>query len=264
MTITLTHFSSRPKWALQKAYLWGRSVFELDTTDLFLACYPKTGSTWVRIFLYNLLKCTDTVQQLSFDDLDRDMPEFANRSFFNSWKFVNSPRLVKTHSQYRPIFKRNRSILFARNPRDTMVSFLHYANASHNVDFSGDLCDLVHHHSMGLDSYFRFYNSWLPQAGHIMKYEDLRSDPCKEFRRLVDFIGIVATDSEILAAIEASTLDKTRTAQARSSIEFNSQFTDNFNFAREGKIGASSQIFDQKLELALQEKLDKHKFNLYQ
>lgn len=263
MTAILDRALQHPRWAVEKAYLWGRSTIELRADDIILAFFPKTGSTWVRIFLYNLLTQNGARVDFSFEDLDRDMPEFANPSFFNPWRFASTPRLIKTHSPYRGIFRRNRAVVFAREPRDTMISFLHYANASQKIGFSGDLHDIAHDSAMGLDSYFRFYNSWLRRAGLVIRYEDLRADPAHEFRRLVEFIGIPFNDGEIARALEASSLDRTRRAQARSSDGFKSQFSEGFNFAREGKVGTGRQQFDEELETLLKEKRRHYEFDLY-
>lgn len=252
-----------PGWAVEKAYLWGRSRVELRDDDIILAFFPKTGSTWIRICLYNLLLQNGCKANFSFDDLDRDMPEFANLSFFNPWRFAGTPRLIKTHSRYRWVFRRNRAVVFVREPRDTMISFLHYARASRDIDFSGDLGELLRNPTMGLNAYFDFYRSWLDHAGLVVKYEDLRADPAAQIRRLVDYVGITVNDEEITRALDASTLEHTRSAQDRSSTAFKQQFTSDFQFARKGEIGEGAQQFGPELEALLTRKRQEYSFDLY-
>lgn len=256
---------SKPGWAVRKAYLWGRSIAGLRSDDVVFAFYPKTGSTWVRIFLYNLLAAKENMaaDALSFDAVDDTMPEFANPSFFIPWPFKSAPRVIKTHRPYLRFWNGRKTVLFTREPRDTMVSFLHYANAKKEFAFSGGLDDLLRHPEMGLDAYFGFYSSWLPQAGLVVTYEDLRGKPAETFRRILDFVGIAATDAEIAAAMDASSLEKTRKAQEQSSDRFKRKFAEGFVFARKGAVGEGRTQFTAAQEAYYQELRQHWRFPLY-
>lgn len=265
MPYVLNKIAKNPLWALEKSWLWGRSIAGLRRDDMVFAFYPKTGSTWVRIFLYNLLTQKEGLASgsLSFDAVDQTMPEFANPSFFVPWPFRSTPRIIKTHRPYLPFWNGRKTVLFTREPRDTMVSFLHYANAKREYGFSGNLDDLLRHPEMGLDSYMRFYTSWLPKTGLVLAYEDLRQDPGQTFRRLVDFAGIPATDAEIAQALEASSLEKTRKAQEQSSERFRTKFAEGFVFARKGSVGEGRSLFDEAQEAYYQDRRSHWGFTLY-
>lgn len=263
MSHALKRAAVQPGWAIKKAYLWGGSALNLRKSDVILAFFPKTGSTWVRIFLYHILNKNSLTHEFSFDQIDSVMPEFANPNLFARWSFKQSPRLIKTHHRYNPLFWQNRCVLFAREPHDTMVSFLHYANAKKEFGFSGNLEDLVTHPGMGLDSYFRFYKSWLPHAGLVVRYEDLRGNPEREFRKLVNFIGIDVEDEDITNALARASLVRTRKAQVRSSVNFKQKFAKDFVFARKGVSGEGFKQFDQELEATYQTLRAKYEFELY-
>lgn len=256
---------SKPSWAARKAYLWGRSLAGLRSTDVIFAFYPKTGSTWIRLFFFNLLcaKENKAPADMSFDAIDAAMPEFANPSFFLSWPFTSSPRIVKTHRPYHRFWGARKTVVFIREPRDTMISFLHYANAKKEFQFSGDLDDLMRHPEMGLDAYFRFYASWMERAGRVVKYEDLRQSPVETFAGLLRFMQIDASDEEIALALEASSLEKTRKAQHESSQTFKEKFTEGFVFARKGKIGEGRDQFNAAQEAYYQERRHHWGFSLY-
>jgi len=251
----------RPQWVLEKSYLWGRSYMNMKSDDIIFSFFPKTGSTWVRIFFFHLL--SKRQDQFNFDEVNEVMPEFANPSFFKPWSFEGHARLVKTHRPYSKIFSRQKSVLFARDPRDTMVSFLHYANAKKEFGFSGDLNKLVRHPEMGLDRYFRFYQSWLPHAGLVVKYEDLRADAETHFTKLVEFVGLDVSSEEIRAALEESSLEQTRKAQERSSKDFKDKFEEGFTFARSGSAGEGREIFTSELDAFYREKREQYGFDLY-
>lgn len=239
----------RPIWVAQKSYLWGRSIAQQRADDCILAFFPKTGSTWVRLVLYNLLSARAglNTDALSFDALDRAMPEFANPSNFARWPFSGTPRLVKTHQPFRRIWAGHTAIVFCRDPRDTMVSYYHYARASRAIGFSGDLNALIRDPHMGLDAYFRFFQSWQPHAHLRVRYEDLRAQPGRSFRQVLTGLGIAASDHEIDRALAASTLAKTRKAQAQSSARHKGTFTKGFEFARRGQVGDGRAAFDQDM-----------------
>jgi hypothetical protein len=249
-----------PSWLVKKTYLWGRSAIMLKKDDVFLAFYPKTGSTWVRIFLYNMLLKNET---FTFDDLNSVMPEFGHPSFFDKWKFNGVPKLIKTHSPFRSLFTKNRVILFGREPRDTMISFLHYANAKKEIDFSGNLHDLVFHPEIGMESYMKFYTSWNEKATLFIKYEELKRNPFETFKKLLSTLDIVCTEEEIKAALAKSSLEKTREAQEQSSEEFQKTFKDGFLFARKGQSGNGKSYFDDELNAYYKELREKYNFNLY-
>lgn len=257
---------TRPGWLLQKAYLWGRSYVRLKPKDVIFAFYPKTGSTWVRIFFHNLLTLDRSAGEatFTFDDVNFAMPEFGNENFLHPWPFKNCPCIVKTHRPYAPVFHANhRVVLFVREPRDVMVSFLHYANAKKEIDFEGDLKDLVMHPEMGLRYYFTFVNSWRHRAKLIVKYEALRSEPEATFTQLVRYLGLNFSDEQIRTALERSSLDNTRKAQAQSSDAFQQKFKEGFVFARKGASGEGEAHFDDELNALYQSLKDEFQFDLY-
>lgn len=265
MNPILSKAFSKPDWAVRKAYLWGRSIAGLRHDDIVFAFYPKTGSTWVRIFLYNLLAAREDKagSGFNFDAVDSSMPEFANPSFFSPWPFKSAPRVIKTHRPHMRFWNDRRTVLFTREPRDVMVSFLHYANAKKEFGFSGDLDDLLHHPEMGLDAYFAFYMSWLPKAGLTVGYEELREQPADTFGRILSFIGISATPEEIDAALAASSIERTRQAQEQSSDKFRQKFNDGFVFARKGAVGEGKALFTPAQEAYYQERRQHWGFPLY-
>lgn len=250
-------------WFLEKSYLWGRGIASISNKDIVMAFYPKTGSTYTRIFLFNLLSGNSSDEVFTFDEVNKVMPEIGNHSFFNKWPFENCPKLIKTHRPYKSFYKKNKKILFARDPRDVMVSFLHYANAKKVFNFSGNLKDLVYHPEMGLEYYMKFYSSWISRADLIIKYEDLRKTPMESLTKVVNFIGLDYSEEEIAVALEASSLDKTRVAQKSSSDNFKGIFKKGFVFARKGESGEGQNEFDNELNDYYKELRRKYSFDLY-
>ena len=253
MPATLKHLTRRfanPSWIAKKLFLWGVSVRRLESNHVICAFYPKTGSTWVRIFMYNLLSAEQKQKDegFNFDEVDSSMPEWGHVSFLHQWPFQNCPCLIKSHRPYNWFFRKNRVALFIREPRDVMVSYWHYAKAKKELNFEGSLKDLVYDPEKGLRNYMSFYRSWKDRAGILIRYEDLRANPHETFKRFIDFIGVDATSQQIQQALEASSLEKTRTAQEQSSSKFRSTFKGEYAFARKGSTGEGMMQFDEELD----------------
>jgi hypothetical protein len=260
MSFHLRQFN--PRWIASKIYLWGRSLSKLRSDDIIFAFHPKTGSTWVRIFFYNLFNGENS--EFTFTDVNKTMPEFGNPSFLDSRYFTNIPKIIKTHRNYFWFFKRNKKVLFVREPRDTMYSYLHYARAKKVFDFHGDLNDLVRSKNFGLEYYMKFYSSWIPKADLIIKYEDLISDPENTFYSIVKYLNLPFSKEEVSIAVEKSTLDKTRNAQKNSSSYFEKGFKKDFVFARKGEPGEGEKYFDESLEKYYTDLRSKYGFSLYE
>ncbi len=252
-----------PLWAIEKVRLALKSKLAMNKNDIMLAMFPKTGSTWIRYFLFNLLNESESKDfQSSIDLMNATMPEFGHESMFSPWLFDSVPRLVKTHRPSNWLTRGYRTVLVVRDPRDVVISYFHYANAKKELNFSGELSDVINHPEMGFEYFFKQFNSWCNEADLILKYEDLKRDPKTYFRQLCDFIGVVTSDDEIERAIEKSDLKAMRDAQA-SSKAFKEKFDKDFVFARKGVSGEWKILFGAK-ELAIWDAISQaNNFSLY-
>lgn len=140
-------------WYISKCYLWGRSLLQADKHDQLLAGFPKTGSTWIRYFLYSLLSQKLDGAEQTIDAMNASMPEFANPSFFTPWKFRECARIVKTHQRCIPPFRLKKAALIIRDPRDIVVSYYHYARGLKASSFGGTLSDVLRHPQMGAEAF---------------------------------------------------------------------------------------------------------------
>ena len=256
----------KPIWMVEKSYYWSKSYFGLKQDDIVMAFYPKTGSTWVRIFLYNLLSQRKSEDSFTFDEVNGTMPNFGAKNFGAVWPFKGVPKFVKTHRNfYKFLYDKNKIVLFIRHPKDVMISYYHYAIAKKELNFNGTFEDLLRHPLMGLESYMKFYASWIPNADLIIKYEDLRKNPNDVFYNLVQFLKLDFTNDQVITALEVSSIDNTRKAQKKSSQSHQSRFKDGFVFARKGNVGDGESIFESspELEAYYKQLVDKYNFNFY-
>jgi len=104
--------------------LTGRQIAGRGVTvfpdDVFLVSYPRSGNTWTRFLLGNLLWQNDPV---TFLNIESRIPEI----YFNPDRFMRAlqrPRLLKSHESFQPHYPH--VIYIVRDPRDVAISFYHH------------------------------------------------------------------------------------------------------------------------------------------
>src|SRR5277367_1240233 len=88
--------------------------------DTFLVAYSKSGNTWTRFLLENLLY---PERQVTFLNIPELIPHFdvMPKRFFRD---MARPRVINCHEAFRPHYKK--VIYVVRDPRDVVVSLFHF------------------------------------------------------------------------------------------------------------------------------------------
>lgn len=192
------------------------------TTELYFVGYPKTGNTWVRFMLgrYVQLMCDMEYRPL-FDATDAwgrceracvgPAMHFTHRPL--SWE-TQSARNLDHDNVVRP-FRGKRVVLITRHPLDTLVSLWMQRSHRGGTGHSGSLPEMLDDPAWGLDKFMRFHALWNQHRGdvrafHLLRYEDLRTDPLDRFRALLAFLGIHADDPLIEQAVSEADFDNMR------------------------------------------------------
>ncbi len=199
--------------------------FDIHPDDVFLVSYPRSGNTWVRFLLANLLKKAG--ETIDFHNIHEYIPEKGrNNDIINTLLF---PRIIKTHSTYKANFPR--VIYLVRDGRDVYVSYYHYRLKilPENCSFSEFLRMDDHSPCLWGDH----VESWLNHEGQLsgillVYYESLLSDPAAELKRMVDFIGIQITEEEINQAVHASRFENMREIDQTKGRKYNLTGADEF------------------------------------
>ena len=88
---------------------------------MFLVSYPRSGNTWVRFLLANLLKEGSEVE-IDFHNVHRYVPEINRNN--DIIKSLVPPRVIKSHALYQQSFPK--VIYLVRDGRDVYVSYYYY------------------------------------------------------------------------------------------------------------------------------------------
>jgi Sulfotransferase domain len=196
------------KTKLRVPHIWLRHR-NITGADVFCASYPRSGSTWSRFTLYEIV----TGQEASFHSVNGAF-RGVGRHKFALPALPGGGRLISTHEHYRKEYKK--ALYVVRDARDVALSEFAYTRALEF--FRGDLDEFLKVFLCGKISGFgpwpQHVNSWLnsPIAGTdnmlVVRFEDLRQDPAEGFKRMADFLGVKVDSERIQRAVANNALDK--------------------------------------------------------
>jgi hypothetical protein len=197
---------------------------------IWLASYPKSGNTWIRIFLSTLLYSSDKpkvninnnhIRQFptrsDFNDLTdnvMDMDEFAKNCILAQQRINldNKIKILKTHNAYWQNYEKNYFftdkentlgvIYIVRDPRNVITSVMDYFNKKsykETLEFLIDNYKVVGGTKFEsgiptiLFSWANHYNSWKQFKKNylLIKYEDLLDKPQEEFLKISNYLNTI-------------------------------------------------------------------------
>ena len=198
-------------------YIINSSALFLRHDDVLLASFPRTGSTWVRLFLCNLISLSEwNGREVNRAILNATMPRLGHDNLFLSWPHATIPRVIRVHREYSRALGRPRSIGIVRDPRDVIVSFYHFTRDRrrlHDETFS----EFIRDPSFGLEKWCRHYVSWRDHWKLALKYEEMLQHPERELSRVLDFLGVTCTEGVQREAIGRANFHKSRESEKLAS-----------------------------------------------
>jgi hypothetical protein len=185
----------------------------LRTNDVFLASFPRSGNTWMRFLLCEVL--TNDVAE--FKNVGFAVPDLRYRH--NAYHVLpGKGRLIKTHEPFHKEYRR--AIYFVRDPRDVIVSCYEFYQTGQSMgDF---LRDLLSGKASPHGTWQGHVSSWLnsPPAENddllVMHYEDMLSNVESTLRKVLQFLHTPATPEAIRKAIVSNSLENMRAKEDRA------------------------------------------------
>ncbi len=234
---------------------------------IWLASYPKSGNTWLRIFLSRILFNTATINNLS-------IPIYSSKSYLEHEAVIDISELtveelhrlrlqvyaekaeeskffpVKIHDCYvttiysQPFLpsEQTKLVLYIiRNPFDLAISFSKHLGKSidetiqvmNNEDYclASNVKRFQIQLPQKLSTWSNHVKSWLEQSDvpvYIVKYEDMFYFPEQTFSNILQACNIPFTEDELTDAIGFSSFDNLQKQEKMYGFEEKSVYSSSF------------------------------------
>jgi len=196
----------------------GLTVYPDDT---FLVSFPRSGNTWTRFLVCNLI---DSDHPVNFRHLESRIPEIYDVTDRALRKFPR-PRIIKSHESFDPRYKK--VIYILRDPRDVVLSYYEFQLKRRVIT---DDCTLEEFLPRFMESEFEpktgswrdHVLSWMAtRSGQknflLLKYEDMLANTQEESTKIALFLGIDSSPERIARAVALSSAERMRTLEKEQS-----------------------------------------------
>jgi aryl sulfotransferase len=252
---------------------------------VWIASYPRSGNTWLRLFLsfimsgnqnkdlnhlkVNLLACS----RIMFDEIagvassELTIPEIRNLkpAVFQILSGLSEDLfLLKTHDSFyntpsgHPVFPPANSygcVYIVRNPLDVAVSNAFYFNKSMDeVILDMNNPGFVLNNSIDclyplleewLGTWSEHVTTWLNSCirVHIIRYEDMVSNPFETFSNVLEFLDLHYADELIRQTIATTSFEALKKSEEQFGFKEKLQSCD--AFFRNGKTGTWKTVLNE-------------------
>ena len=200
-------------------YALGRDIagrtLAVRPDDTFIVSYPRSGNTWTRFLVANLLHPQEAA---TFANIERLVPD-AEAQSSRYMRGISSPRTIKSHSYFDPRYPR--VIYIVRDPRDVALSYYDFSRKYRHIEdryplerYIGEFVTgrLI---SAGWGTWGENVASWVFARGArpgflLLRYEDMKARPDQELTRIAEFLGIDASPELLKTTLDRSSADRMR------------------------------------------------------
>ena len=205
----------------------GATVF---SDDVYVVSYPRSGNTWTRFLLGNLLHPNEPA---TFSNIESRVAEI----YFNPdhvLRRLPRPRLLKSHEAFHPNYPR--VICIVRDPRDVAVSFYHHNVKARNLPDTYPMDEFVPRFIRAeFDPWWGSWGdnvmSWIAMRDGksnflLVRYEDMKQDPERELGKIARFLqearfpNIDASAERLAQAVERSSPERMRELERAEASQY--------------------------------------------
>jgi hypothetical protein len=191
----------------------GRGVW-IRPDDTFLVSLPKSGNTWVRALVANLLHGRDS--EITLTSLATLVPDIYRATNKAMWA-LPSPRVLKSHEYLDPRYRR--VVYIVRDPREVAVSTYYYLQKVEPDWHAPPIDEFIPEFITGR----RWpYGSWKEHVGGwvsaregdtdflLVRYEDLKHDLLPVLAKIAAFVKAPTDEATLKRAAEQSSVERLR------------------------------------------------------
>lgn len=216
----------------------GRNIDVFDS-DVFITSYPKSGNTWLRFLLGNIL-----FEDFNFANMEDLIPDIYvnNNSFL---KNNSSRRILKSHEYFDPRYKK--IIYIVRDPRSVFISYFEFLRKKKVLDINSSHDDFI---DLFIKGDFVEYGNWGENIGSwigakresedflLIKYEDLKTKTEEKLIDILNFMNKPVDSSKIKISIEKSSFNEMSRNEQKNKLKIKAlKGSDkNMPFVRKGSV----------------------------
>lgn len=249
--------------------------------DVYLISYPKCGRTWLRLMIgraivthYSLPQNEDLLLLRWKSSPHPDLPMIT--VVHEDRPMLKTPQELETSKEK---FRDKKVIFLARDPRDVIVSsyfemkkrgelFGENPYEDRKAVFKGELSEFIDQTRGGFDTILRYYNIWaasrdIPQGFLMVRYEDMKRNPARELRKVLDFLGLGPVgDDTLQEAVRYASFENMRKMEREGNFQSGvlnpAQRSDEDSYkTRKGKIGGYTDYLTEDQIQRLSNKMQK-------
>lgn len=187
--------------------------------------YPRSGNTWTRFLIANLLH---PERPATFANIERLVPD-AEAQSSRALKRIARPRCIKSHEYFDHRYQR--VIYIVRDPRDVALSYYNFEKKYGHIQDAYPLeryvDDFVNGRLSSADwgTWGENVGSWLSVRGKdpnflLLRYEDMIKNPTQELARIAKFFDIEPTPKRLDHAIQCSSAQRMRELEQKQADEW--------------------------------------------
>lgn len=186
--------------------------------DTFVVSYPRSGNTWTRFLVANLVY---PEKDVSFANIEKLIPDTlqSNRAL----KRTPRPRIIKSH-EYLDL-RYPKTIYIVRDPRDVALSSYNFRRKYREIEDALPLEHFVEDFiagrpESGWGTWAENVASWIFARGNsekflLLRYEDMIKDTRAELARIAEFMNIEPEPLRLQRTIERSSAERMRDLEKR-------------------------------------------------
>ncbi|PWA39243.1 hypothetical protein CTI12_AA573700 [Artemisia annua] len=254
-----------------EAVMASQDDFHAQPTDVFLATYPKSGTTWLKALAFAITNRTKfsygPTHPLATTCPHDCVPYIESEAYINNPSYANG--LLATHIPYTSLPKSiissgSRIVYICRDPKDVFISFWHFKK-KYIDDSSTDPIMLEKAFECFSKGVFEFGSSWDHVIGYrkaslewpdkilFLNYEEMKRDAKNEVKKLANFIGHPFTEEEeakgeVEEIIKLCSFDKL--SKASKDRDATPNVISNDIFFRKGVVGDSvNHLTDEMIQI---------------
>ena len=185
-----------------------KKTLQINLDDWFLASYPRSGNTWIRLMIANLF--FENVKIDSLITLQEYVPDIHFQKKARYKKINGKYKIVKTHN---PFYEGLKNVLYIyRNPLDVAWSYFNFLKETGNSNPT-DIDDFIKKNFDGSIAFGRwdehvssFFYEQKEKDNKIyfFQYEEINKNPKLFLEALTKIVHNPKSEKEIDEAIEKS------------------------------------------------------------